>query len=111
MERLRVAGFERCGDVREVFVGLDGDDVVLYEEVSGPSAQVALGEKNRGMTVRLTPRAASEVMSEIGFSGEEGSLWDHLSDERYDLTDLVCLCSERGIPCVVEAGNPCGGRG
>lgn len=111
MERLRVARFEGAGDVREVFVGLEGDDVVICEEVSGPSAMVAFGEKSRGTTVRLAPQAVSEVVSEIGFSGADGSLWDHLASERYDLTDLACLCAERGIPCVVEAGNPCGDRG
>lgn len=111
MERLRVAGFGRGEDVREVFVELEGDDLVIYEELSGPSAQVAFGEKNHGMTLRLAPQAASEVVSEIGFSGTEGSLWDHLADERYDLTDLACLCSRRGIPCAVEAGEAGGGRG
>ena len=105
MERLRVEGFESAGDVREVFVGLDGDDVVLCEEVSGPSAQVAFGEKNHVLSVRLTPEAVSEVVAEIGFAGPEGSLWDYLADARYDLTDLACLCAGRGIPCTVGASG------
>lgn len=105
MERLRVASFEREGDVREVFVSADGDELVICEELSGPSSQIAFGEKNHRKTARLSSRAVSEVIAGIGFAGSDGGLWDYLADERRDLTDLVDLCEERGISCEVTVGS------
>lgn len=109
MDRFRVARFECEGDVREVFVSAEGDELVICEELSGPSAQVAFGEKSRVRAVRLSAHVVSKVMSEIGFAGSEDALWSYLSDERRDLADLVGLCRGWGIPCeVASCSEGCG---
>ena len=98
MREQEVACFERVGDVRRMFVGEDGERVVIREELTGPSVLVAYGEQRKTLRVALAPEAVSALLEAIGFLGSADSLWDYLASERHDIVDLMDLCDQRGIP-------------
>lgn len=98
MGEFEVARFERAGDVRRMSVAREGDGIVIREDLSGPSALIAYGDKERSLKVFLEPAALDALIERIGFSGGEGSLWSLLTHERHDLADLMDLCDNAGIP-------------
>lgn len=100
MGEFEVARFERAGDVRRMSVAREGGGIVLREDLSGPSTLIAYGDKERSLRIFLEPAALDALIERIGFSGGEGSLWDFLTRERYDLADLMDLCDRTGIPYV-----------
>lgn len=110
MREQEVARFECVGDVRAMYVGEDGEKVVVREDLTGPSVLVAYGERQKTLRVALEPAAVSALLEAIGFLGSEDSLWGYLASERHDIVDLMDLCDQRGIPyefSAVGSGGDC----
>ena len=98
MREQLVARFESAGDERRMFVGAEGEKIVVREELSGPSVLVSYGEERKTLRVSLEADAVSALLAAIGFLGSDDSLWDYLASERHDIVDLMDLCDQRGIP-------------
>lgn len=98
MGMCEVACFERAGDVRRMLVGVEAGNVVVRQDVSGPSTLVAFGDDERSLRVSLSPEAVSMLLREVGFVGWEEALWGYLSDEDRDIVDLMDLCDRLGVP-------------
>ena len=108
MQEQAVARFEHAGDVREMFVGTDGEKIVVRESVSGPSAVVAYGQERRDLRVSLSPEAVSARLEAVGFAGAPDGLWDYLTSEWHDIVDLMDLCDRRGVAYEFASTGPGG---
>ena len=105
MREQEVARFEAAGDERRMYVGAEGEKVVVREELTGPSVLVAYGEERKSLRVALGADAVSALLATIGFLGSGDSLWDYLASERHDIVDLMDLCDHRGIPYEFSASG------
>ena len=105
MDEHEVARFERAGDVRVMSVAADGEKIVVREDLSGPSALLAYGERCRTLRVTLAGEAPAALLRQ-GFCGGVDSLWSYLTDERHDIVDLMDLCDGLGVPYAFSSTGP-----
>lgn len=97
MQMTEVARFEVNGDVRRVLVGGEAGNIIIREDLSGPSVLVVFGDEERSLRMTLPAESLERLLGLVGFAGLEGSLWSLLSDERYGVVDLMDLCDREGV--------------
>jgi len=94
-----VARFESAGDVREVYVGNEGQGgFFVREEVTGPSAVLVYDERRHVVRVGVSGAAAQKLAEAEHLQGDvRANVEDHFSKEDYVLIDLMDACDAAGV--------------
>ena len=99
-----------CGeDVRSMLIGTDDEgNVMVREDISGPSALVAYGQNARSLRVRFDASQVEGLLAAVGASVAATSLCEYVADENRDVLDLMDLCDREGIVYQFTSMEPTG---
>jgi len=94
-----IARFEKAGDVREVYVGNEGQGgFFVREEVTGPSALLVYGEERHVVRIGVKEMAAQKLAKAERWQGDVRTRVEEcLSREDYALIDLMDACDAAGV--------------
>jgi hypothetical protein len=95
----RVARFESAGDVREVYVGEEGQGgFFVREEVAGPSSLLVYDEERHVVRVGVREAAAQKLAKAKCWQGDvRAHVEEYLSREDNALIDLMDACDAAGV--------------
>lgn len=95
----RIARFERAGDVREVYVGDEGQGgFFVREEVTGPSSLLVYDEGRHVVRVGVREAAAQKLAKAKHWQKDVRScVEEYLSREDHALIDLMDACDAAGV--------------